>query len=98
MYVFVTTDNPRPTFNVDMTPTERDTMKRHVAYWSEKAARGIAIVFGPVMDPKGVYGMGVYKVQDEAEMRKLIEHDPANGLLKYKILPMANAVVGTLHS
>ncbi len=96
MYVFVTTENPRPTFNLDMTPAERDTMNRHVAYWSDKAARGIAIVFGPVMDPKGVYGMGVYNVQDEAEMSELVEHDPANGLLKYKILPMANAVVGTL--
>ncbi len=96
MYVFVTTENPRPTFNLDMTAAERNTMNRHVAYWSDKAARGIAIIFGPVMDPKGVYGMGVYKVQDEAEMQELIKDDPANGLLKYKILPMANAVVGTL--
>ncbi len=98
MFFFVTTNNPRPTFNLDMTPAERDTMNRHVAYWSEKAARGIAIVFGPVKDPNGVFGMGVYKVQDEAEMRALIERDPANGLLKYKILPMANAVVGTLQT
>jgi hypothetical protein len=98
MYFFVTTDNPRPTFRQDMTREERETMNRHVAYWSEKAKRGIAIVFGPVLDPNGVYGMGVYKVQDEAEMRELIEHDPANGLLKYHILPMANAIVGTLHS
>jgi hypothetical protein len=98
MYLFVTTENPRPTFHLDMTPAERDTMNRHVAYWSEKAARGISIVFGPVMDPDGVYGMGVHKVQDEAEMRELIEHDPANGLLKYKIFPMANAVVGNLEA
>ncbi len=70
-------------------------MEKHVAYWSEKAAQGIAIVFGPVMDPKGVYGIGVYQVQDEAEMRNLIERDPANGLLKYEVLPMARAVVGT---
>ncbi len=40
--------------------------------------------------------MGVYKVQDEDEMLELSEHDPANGTLQYKILPMANAVVGTL--
>ncbi len=96
MYFFVTTDNPRPTFNEDMTPEERDTMKKHVAYWSEKAERGIAIVFGPVLDPNGVYGMGVHKVKDEAEMHELIEHDPANRLLKYHILPMAKVVVGSL--
>ncbi len=94
MSVFVTTENPRPTFHLDMTASERDTMKEHVAYWSEKAERGIAIVFGPVRDPQGVYGMGVYKVRDEAEMWELIAHDPANGLLKYKVVPMGDAVVG----
>ncbi len=96
MYFFVRTNNPRPTFHLDMTPEERDTMNRHVAYWSEKAQRGIALVFGPVMDPKGVYGIGVYRVQDEAEMSALIAADPANGLLKYEVLPMPRAVVGRL--
>jgi hypothetical protein len=96
MYFFVKTQNPRPTFNLDMTPEERSIMQKHVAYWSEKATQGMAIVFGPVMDPKGVYGIGVYQVRDEAEMRHLLEHDPANGLLHYDVLPMARAVVGTL--
>ncbi len=97
MYFFVKTQNPRPTFNLDMTDEERAIMQRHVAYWSEKAARGIAIVFGPVMDPQGVYGMGVYRVDDEAEMRDLLKHDPANGLLQYDVLPMAaRTVVGAL--
>jgi uncharacterized protein YciI len=96
MYFFVRTQNPRPTFHLDMTDEERSIMQRHVAYWSEKAAQGIAIVFGPVMDPKGVYGIGVYQAQDEAEMQTLIEHDPANGLLIYEILPMPRAVVGKL--
>ena len=96
MYFFVRTQNPRPTFHLDMTAEERATMERHVAYWSEQATKGIALVFGPVMDPKGVYGIGVYQVQDEAEMRSLLEHDPANGLLQYEVLPMARAVVGTL--
>lgn len=96
MYFFVKTQNPRPTFHLDMTGEERAIMTRHVAYWTEKAADGTAIVFGPVMDPAGVYGIGVYQVQSEAEMRTLIEHDPANGLLHYDIAPMANAVVGKL--
>jgi hypothetical protein len=96
MYFFVRTQNPRPTFHLDMTPEERETMNRHVAYWSEKAARGIAIVFGPVLDPQGVYGIGVYQVQDEAEMQALMAEDPANGLLRYEVLPMPRAVVGRL--
>jgi uncharacterized protein len=96
MYFFIKTQNPRPTFHLDMTPEERSIMERHVAYWSEKAAQGIAIAFGPVMDPKGVYGIGVYQVRDESEMRALLDQDPANGLLHYEVLPMARAVVGTL--
>jgi hypothetical protein len=47
------------------------------------------------MDPEGVYGIGVYEVQDKTEMRTLLEQDPANGLLQYAVLPMARAVVGT---
>jgi hypothetical protein len=66
MYFFVKALNPRPTFHLDMTSEERATMEKHVAYWSEKARQGIAIVFGPVMDPQGVFGMGVYQAQDEA--------------------------------
>jgi len=95
MYFFIKTQNPRPTFHLDMTTEERTIMNSHVAYWSEKATRGIAIVFGPVMDPKGVYGIGVYQVRDEAEMRNLLEQDPANGLLQYEVLPKARAVVRT---
>ena len=47
-------------------------MERHVAYWSEEATRGIAVVFEPVMDPKGVYGIGVYQVLGEAEIHNLL--------------------------
>lgn len=96
MYFFIKTQNPRPTFHLDMTAEERAIMNKHVAYWSEKATQGIAIVFGPVMDPKGVYGIGVYQVHDEDEMRNLLEHDPANGLLQYELFPMPRAVIGTL--
>jgi len=98
MYFFIRTQNPRPTFHLDMTAEERSIMERHVAYWSEKATQGIAIAFGPVMDPRGVYGIGVYQVKDEAEMRALLDQDPAKGLLQYEVLPMARAVVGTLRS
>jgi uncharacterized protein len=96
MYFFIKTENPRPTFRLDMTPEERTIMERHVAYWSEKAMQGIAIVFGPVLDPRGVYGIGVYQVRDEAEIQDLLERDPAKGLLRFEVvLPMGRSVVGT---
>lgn len=95
MYFFLRTQNPRPTFHLDTTAEERAIMDRHVAYWSEKATRGTAIVFGPVMDPKGVYGIAVCQVQDESEVRGLLDRDPARGLLNYEVLPMPRAVIGT---
>jgi hypothetical protein len=44
---------PRPTFAQDMTEAETKLMQEHVMYWKELAGRGIAVVFGPVADPKG---------------------------------------------
>jgi hypothetical protein len=93
-YFFVKTNNPRPTFHLDMTAEERAVMTQHVAYWTERAKEGISIVFGPVADPGGFYGIGIYKVADDAEMRRLLDNDPANGLLQYVMTSMANAVVG----
>ena len=79
MFFFVRTQNPRPTFHLDMTPGGRATMERHVACRSEKAAQGTAIVFGPVMDPKGASGIGVYQVENESEMNGLLGLDPPKG-------------------
>ena len=70
MYFFVKTGNPRPTFHLDITADEREAMGRHVAYWTERAKEGISIVFGPVADPAGFYGIGIYQVKDESEMRR----------------------------
>jgi len=95
MFFFIKSNNPRPTFHLDMTAEERAVMQRHIEYWSEKAGRGIAVVFGPVLDPQGVYGIGVYQVTDEAEMQRLLDADPAKGLLTYQVLPMPRAIVGS---
>jgi len=94
MYIFCRTKNLRPTFHLDMTDAERAIMGRHVAYWTEKARSGHAVVFGPVLDPQGVYGIGVYHVRDEHEFRGYLKEDPANGLLEYEFHPMPRAVVG----
>jgi uncharacterized protein YciI len=94
VFVFVRTNNPRPTFHLDMTAEEKQVMQRHVAYWSETAAKGIAVAFGPVLDPRGVYGIGVYKVDDLAHMQRLIAEDPAGTLLKYEIFEMPRVVLG----
>jgi uncharacterized protein len=85
---FLKLNPPRPTFAMDMTSDERAVMQNHVAYWTSLLEQGVAIVFGPVFDPKGGYGVGVVSVDNEEELRKIIEKDPANGLNKYEFYPM----------
>jgi len=86
---------PRPTFAFDMTPDERNAMLAHGAYWREMLAKGNAIVFGPVNDPKGPWGLGVIRAASEAEVRDFRDHDPAilaNIGMSYEIMPMLTAV------
>ena len=87
---------PRPTFQQDMTEEERNIMKQHFAYWTDKADKGIAIVFGPVFDPKGGYGLGIMEVENEDQILSLIKDDPAvkSGLLKTEFYPM-RAILST---
>lgn len=70
-------------------------MGEHVAYWTQKLEEGVAIVFGPVADASGPWGLGVVRVPDEAALKAMTENDPAirSGLgLSYQTLPMLNAV------
>lgn len=86
---------PRPTFAMDMTPDERAAMMRHVAYWGALLERGTAVVFGPVADPAGPWGLGVVRLREGESLEALIGEDPAilAGIgLRYETLPMLNAV------
>lgn len=94
MFFFVKTKNIGAGFREGMTASERETMVAHVAYWTERAREGVAIAFGPVEDPRGAYGIGVYRADSEEQMRSLLEGDPARDLLDVELLPMAAAVVG----
>ena len=60
---------PRPTFVQDMTEAERNVMQQHAIYWKGLTDRGIAIIFGLVLDPKGPWGVGIVEVADEPDAR-----------------------------
>jgi len=85
---------PRPDFALTMSEEERNTMMKHVQYWTDLMNKGLVVVFGPVMDPKKIYGLGVVKVDTEEQLKSLIDNDPANGLNRYEFFPM-RAVVPT---
>ena len=78
----------RPTFAMDMTDQERSIMQEHVGYWNGLMKEGKAIVFGPVMDPKGPYGFGVIAVDDEAIVAEITANDPAATINTYEVYPM----------
>ncbi len=91
-YFFLRLIPPRATFSQDMSPEERSVMQRHVAYWTDLMAKGIALVFGPVLHPEGTYGVGVIAVESDEQRDSLIANDPANGLNKYESYPMLAVV------
>jgi uncharacterized protein YciI len=87
---------PRATFMQDMSASEAEIMKQHVAYWRDLLQRGHAIVFGPVADPKGGWGMGVIRASGEEEMNAFRDADPAVRSqlgFRYEILPMPKVMV-----
>ncbi len=85
---FLKLNPPRPTFMMDMTADEKAIMQKHVSYWTGLLNENIAIVFGPVLDPKGGHGVGVVSVDDEEHLKQIISNDPASGLNQYEYYPM----------
>jgi uncharacterized protein YciI len=85
---FLKLNPPRASFMLDMTDEERSIMQKHVAYWSTYVEDGTVVVLGPVMDPKGGYGIAVVRVESEEELNRIIAKDPANGLNSYEKYPM----------
>ncbi len=85
---------PRATFMQDMTADERAIMGAHGRYWRAKLADGVAIAFGPVVDPAGGYGLGIMKADDESALAAHLAGDPAVAApgFRYETLPMASAV------
>ena len=67
---------PRPTFPFDMNENEKAVMAQHAAYWAGMCREGVLLVYGPVMDPNGPYGMGVFEGADEVEIKRRTEADP----------------------
>ena len=82
----------RPDFAQTMTDEERAIMMEHVAYWTDIMNQGKVLVFGPVLDPSEVYGLGIISVDDEQEVKDFIAHDPAAKINRYEYFPMKAVV------
>jgi uncharacterized protein len=91
---------PRPTFANDATPAEQALMEQHFAYWKDLNAKGICEFGGPVLDPKGVYGILVVRANTEEEARALGDADPSvkSGMNKIEVAEMHVAFVPVQHT
>jgi uncharacterized protein YciI len=83
---------PRTTFAQDMTDDERSIMQQHSTYWRNFMTKGFVITFGPVLDPKGVYGLGIVEVDGQEQLEEFMANDPARKLCKYEFYPMMAVV------
>ena len=87
---FVRLIPPRPTFAQDITEPERKLMRDHYAYWKALFDQGVCVFGGPVMDPRGVYGVLAIRASDEPEARAIAAADPSvkAGLNKIEVAEM----------
>lgn len=86
---------PRSDFMTTMTPEEMQLMQAHGAYLQGFLEKGWAIAYGPVADPNGPFGMGVFQLPDEIDPQSIAQSDPTilSGTgFRYEILPMSRLV------
>ena len=85
---------PRASFATDMSDAEAATMGRHVAYWQDLLERRRVVVFGPVLDPAGTWGLAVLEADTEDDARALCADDPAitSGMATFEVYAMPKAI------
>jgi uncharacterized protein YciI len=90
MHYFFRLIAPRTTYHLDMSDAERALMTQHIDYWKALTETGTSLLFGPVFDPKGAFGMAVIEVSSEDEAHDLSQKDPviAAGVCTYELIPM----------
>ena len=60
----------------DMNDEERAIMGRHAEYWRPFIDSGQMVIFGPVLDGTGSWGLGVVETDNEEELRTFAAGDP----------------------
>lgn len=68
---------PRPDFASTMSETEAQAMAEHAGYWSALMAEGKVLLFTPVPDPAGDWGMAIVLAPDNETVEGYSQTDPA---------------------
>lgn len=82
--------SPRPTFAMDMNEEEKKLMHQHAIFWNDLLEKGTALIYGPVLDPKGYYGLAIIEAINEGAAHTICTNDPAikASLHTYELYPM----------
>jgi len=68
----------------------KSSWEQHFVYWTDQFAKGVCLFGGPVLDPRGVYGVLAIRAASEDEARALASGDPSvkAGLNRIEIAEM----------
>ena len=88
---------PRPDFALTMSDGERDLMGQHADHWRSRIEGGQVVVFGPVADETGSWGLCVAVVDDDDELRAFAAEDPTvlSGQFHFEIGTLLTGYVRT---
>ncbi len=89
-HFFVRLIPPRASFAQDMSEDERCLMLEHVRYVRKFFDAGKVLIFGPVLDSAGAFGVAILEVESETVARDLMAGDPSvlAGLNRFELFPM----------
>jgi uncharacterized protein YciI len=87
---------PRADFAQTMTAEEQQAMARHMEYWQQLLHDGRVVVYGPVADPEGVWGMGVLRAESQQEAILVGQNDPvvALGVCTFDVMEIMGGRTG----
>jgi uncharacterized protein YciI len=90
---------PRPNFDKTLSESEEAIMKQHFVYLKELFEKGVCIFAGPVLNPRGVYGVLVIEAASEDEARAIAAADPSvkAGVNRIEVAEMRVAFLGKTH-
>ncbi len=93
-FFFCRMNPPRADFAQTMTDAERALMGQHAAHLKAEQEKGVAVLFGPVGDPMGAWGLAVLECADLAQARAVTDNDPvvkSGQGFSYDVYPMLSA-------
>ena len=84
----------RPDFPTTMTDAEAAVMAEHMAYWQSLADKDIAVVYGPVADPDGAWGVAIVEADTADDVLAIRSADPVvtSDLGPVHVYPMPAAI------